>query len=309
MINHARAAAGRANRPGHGPAHQGRPVKRKRHDATNARGAGSDSPPASSVRVVPVPDQGIEAVAGRAVRGPFPRHAHRRLVVGVVDDGERFVALEGAEHRVGPGELFVIPAGRGHACRSGRDGHGYRLVCLPPGVRPELDAVCSPRVRSPEAARAMDALFALLPPSPATLPRRETLVPELLDLVARAADIGPATPPQPPHAGVERAARAIAADPAAPHSLDDLAAVAQLSKYHLHRLFVSGTGVSPADFRLHCRVRLALELLSRGTPLAETALACGFADQSHFTKAFSRAVGAPPGRFVRDNPPGDDERG
>jgi AraC-like DNA-binding protein len=34
-------------------------------------------------------------------------------------------------------------------------------------------------------------------------------------------------------------------------------------------------------------------------PLAETALAAGFADQAHFTRAFKAAFGMTPGRYVK----------
>lgn len=259
--------------------------------------------PQSSVRVIPVPDQGLRAVAGRDVAGDFPRHVHRSLVVGLVDEGVRLVSMDGAQTSVPVGDLFVIPPGRGHACRTGGGPHSYRLLCLPAGVRPDLADLRTPAVNCPEAARLMDRFFGLLPPGPETLERRERLLPALLDLVADAAPRRGREPEPPLHRSVRRAALAIETDPAGEHSLDDLARVARLSKFRLQRLFVSGTGMSPADFRLHCRIRLALELLEQGTPLAETALACGFADQSHFTKAFSRAVGAPPGRFLRDNPP------
>ena len=44
-------------------------------------------------------------------------------------------------------------------------------------------------------------------------------------------------------------------------------------------------------------------LLGSALSLAEVALACGFADQSHFTRVFTRTVGTSPGawRRVRNN--------
>jgi AraC-like DNA-binding protein len=41
----------------------------------------------------------------------------------------------------------------------------------------------------------------------------------------------------------------------------------------------------------------ALGLLRQGMSVAEAAVAIGFTDQSHFTKHFKRAYGAPPGRW------------
>ncbi len=34
-------------------------------------------------------------------------------------------------------------------------------------------------------------------------------------------------------------------------------------------------------------------------PLADIAAACGFADQSHFTRVFARSMGTPPGSWRR----------
>jgi AraC-like DNA-binding protein len=49
------------------------------------------------------------------------------------------------------------------------------------------------------------------------------------------------------------------------------------------------------------RIDRAKALLTEaGLNLAEIALACGFADQSHFTATFRKIVGATPGSFRRD---------
>jgi AraC family transcriptional regulator len=48
------------------------------------------------------------------------------------------------------------------------------------------------------------------------------------------------------------------------------------------------------------RVKRAKDLL-RGTkrPIADIAVACGFADQSHLTRVFSKAFGISPGAWRR----------
>ncbi|WP_349768815.1 helix-turn-helix domain-containing protein [Tardiphaga sp. 37S4] len=49
------------------------------------------------------------------------------------------------------------------------------------------------------------------------------------------------------------------------------------------------------------RVELARNLLMKtDMPLADVAQACGFADQSHFTRIFSAATGLPRGLAPRD---------
>lgn len=84
-------------------------------------------------------------------------------------------------------------------------------------------------------------------------------------------------------------------------SLDDLAAVAGLSKYHFARSFKAATGMPPHRFVLERRVRRAKTLL--GDPdltIAEVALASGFASQEHLTSSFRRLLDTTPARYRRD---------
>jgi AraC-like DNA-binding protein len=47
------------------------------------------------------------------------------------------------------------------------------------------------------------------------------------------------------------------------------------------------------------RLDFARNRLGDGTPLAELALAAGFADQAHFTRMFRSAFGLTPGHYSR----------
>jgi AraC-like DNA-binding protein len=48
------------------------------------------------------------------------------------------------------------------------------------------------------------------------------------------------------------------------------------------------------------RIESAKLIMRQGhSSLAEIAIRCGFADQSHFTRAFSRETGASPGQWRR----------
>jgi AraC family transcriptional regulator len=81
-------------------------------------------------------------------------------------------------------------------------------------------------------------------------------------------------------------------------SLQDLATVAGLSTSHFIRAFRQSEGMTPHRYLLCRRVRRALGLLAETEmPLAEIAVASGFADQSHFCRQFRRFVGAPPSRY------------
>ncbi|MCC8954188.1 helix-turn-helix transcriptional regulator [Bradyrhizobium sp. Pear77] len=83
--------------------------------------------------------------------------------------------------------------------------------------------------------------------------------------------------------------------------LKDLADVANLSPFHFSRAFRKSTGEPPHRFVRGCRLEKAKQLLIEGdASLAEISLICNFSSQSSFTRAFTRAFGAPPGTFRKD---------
>ncbi len=83
-------------------------------------------------------------------------------------------------------------------------------------------------------------------------------------------------------------------------SLDEVARAVGASAYHLARLFGRHTGFTLHGYRTRMRLLHALDRLeeSRGS-LTDLALELGYSSQSHFTDAFRRAFGAPPGSVGR----------
>jgi AraC-like DNA-binding protein len=78
-------------------------------------------------------------------------------------------------------------------------------------------------------------------------------------------------------------------------SASDVADACQLSRSHFIRSFKEATGQTPHQWLQGRRVERAVALLRESMlPLAEIASLCGFADQSHFTRVFTRAVGTTP---------------
>ena len=82
-------------------------------------------------------------------------------------------------------------------------------------------------------------------------------------------------------------------------TLEQMAAVAGVSTYHLAHQFKRATGLPPYQYVIMRRVERAEQLLQARTDLslAEIAARAGFPDQSVFCRHFKRLVGATPGRF------------
>ena len=82
--------------------------------------------------------------------------------------------------------------------------------------------------------------------------------------------------------------------------LKEVARECCLSVSHFSRAFRRTMGVAPHNWLLIRRVEVAKEKLrSTQLSLAEVALACGFADQSHLTRVFTGMVGVSPGAWRR----------
>ncbi|MCP3387177.1 helix-turn-helix transcriptional regulator [Bradyrhizobium sp. CCGB12] len=78
-------------------------------------------------------------------------------------------------------------------------------------------------------------------------------------------------------------------------TLEQLAAVAGLSRMHFAAQFRAAVGMRPHEYLLKRRIERAQELLRRAdVSLVDTALTVGFQTQAHFTTVFKRFVGDTP---------------
>lgn len=83
-------------------------------------------------------------------------------------------------------------------------------------------------------------------------------------------------------------------------SIAEIADACQLSRSYFIHAFRETIGVTPHQWLTSQRLERARALLMDvQRPLADIAMVCGFADQSHFTRVFSRATGTPPGTWRR----------
>ena len=98
----------------------------------------------------------------------------------------------------------------------------------------------------------------------------------------------------------KRAEEMLAANLAAEVPLTRIAAECQLSTSHFSRAFRQSTGLPPHRWLLKLRVDKAKSLLRESAlSLTDVARDCGFADQRHSTRVFTRWVGQGPGAWRR----------
>ena len=249
-----------------------------------------------------------------AVKNPhaFPNHTHDYFTVVVMEvDGCYSQGPRREASLVRAGQLCLINPGQVH---SGVPPTGarpsYRNFYVEPGwmrgvatETTERDAV-SPEfahliAAQPEATRALQRVSRLMARGGDLLEKESCLIEAFTLLLARHGN-APARLPRP---GREHRAMRLVQDCLASRleekvSLEELASLAGLSRYHLLRVFKRATGLTPHAFHTQLRIVQAKALVRQGLPFVEVAAATGFVDQSHFTTTFRQFVGATPGQYA-----------
>ena len=84
----------------------------------------------------------------------------------------------------------------------------------------------------------------------------------------------------------------------------ELADMLGVTDCHLIRCFKAGTGLSPGQYLVRTRVRVAkLLLIHRGYSIEATAQMVGFSGANYFCKVFRRATGLSPGAYRTQHSP------
>ncbi|REH54117.1 transcriptional regulator GlxA family with amidase domain [Kutzneria buriramensis] len=105
-------------------------------------------------------------------------------------------------------------------------------------------------------------------------------------------------PRNPRSEAVRQVMDAIVADPAGPHRLEDLAAMANLSGRHLTRLFTAEIGSTPAEFVDSVRVEAARALLEGGSDAVDlVARRVGLGSAESLRRLFLRTLAVTPSAY------------
>jgi AraC-like DNA-binding protein len=232
----------------------------------------------------------------------LPRHCHQHGYFCLVRSGG-YTETYGARRRTcGPLTVAFHPPGEVHSQRFGEHEVSSFNVEVRPGWARRLHEAAGVLDRpaefqgGPPADLALRLFREFRQPDPFSALVVEGLV---LELVGTAARIGQAAPPgaSPPH-WLARVREALHARFTEPLTLAALAELAGVHPVHLAATFRRHTGCTVGQYLRRLRVDEARRLLlDSDAPLAEVALAAGFADQSHLTRLFKRQVGLTPAAF------------
>ncbi|MGC1309352.1 MAG: AraC family transcriptional regulator [Phormidesmis sp.] len=245
---------------------------------------------------------------------PIPSHSHEEYQFALSLDHQGEYTYRGEVHQIPMGRLSIVHSGEVHAPSdrpSLNEPAHFAMAHIHPKWLNKVAAEISGKPNSApffSAVLPQDALLnrSFLELSTACEQKSSQLEQDvalwdfLSYLIGRYALDRPATVPSKP----ARKAVVLARDYLRAHysddvSLDHLAAVAGISRFHFCRLFRQEIGVSASTYQTQLRLAEARRLLAQGHLISETAISTGFYDQSHFGRHFKRHVGTTPAKYTR----------
>lgn len=254
-------------------------------------------------------DPALPFIEARAVQDGrhvcYDKHSHAHFSIGAITGGHSHYLNQRSRQEVGPGSLVLMNPEEVHACNPIADQPwSYLMFYLDTdwlrsqqeeaGLGSEFRPFDMTASRDPLLYQGLQHLHHQLVQAPDPLAREVACHLFSRQLLAR---LTPARWDDRPPQHLQRAAELMQDDSASPLSLSQLSAVAGLTPSHFVRAFSQHYGMTPHAYLLDRRIRHARTLLKQGQPLAEVALASGFADQAHFQRQFKRRVAATPGQY------------
>lgn len=251
---------------------------------------------------------GVEVRSGVAVKEPYPRHWHEEYQFCFIQDGGGELIYRGMAHSTPANSLFIVHPGEVHSNQT-ETGCSFRSLYVEPVFIKQTTAGMTsyteplPFFRNPilidlDVKQQYLALHRALEMNANALECETALLELLATLLARFAE-GPHAfeVDGSEHVAVTRARDYIAECFEHNISLSELAALANLSPFHLHRVFTNQVGMSPHAFLVQVRVARSKKLIRSGMALSDVAQRVGFADQSHLNRHFKRLLKITPGQY------------
>jgi len=255
--------------------------------------------------------KGISLFKAQFKRFAFSKHTHDGFAIGVIEQGAQQFFHKGTTYTAPQGTIITVNPEEVHDGRAATPyGYQYRMAYIHPevvseiltalfGSRSEAVFFNSPVTADAElAAHLRRSLQNWEQPTASQLEKQTELIRIVAKLFQRhAKPYRFAEKPLKNDRAVQTAIAYINAHAEKDISLEDIATVTRISRFHLLRLFKATTGLPPHAYLIQRRLELARKAIEQGAPLVEVAVASGFADQSHLTRHFKKAFGVTPGQF------------
>lgn len=250
--------------------------------------------------------EGLELLSASNITHDYPRHIHEAYGIVMMERGQEISRTRAGTFTASSGELMLLNADEAHTSRS--INAQYHMMSIPQTVFLRLASQATERsvdsfrflepvVRDRTLYRSLLNLHLALRESDSSLEQQSSFVSTITTLLAHC------KPDLSRSVGREVRRIKVVRDYVREHyaeniSLITLSSVADLTGFHLVRVFREHVGVPPHEYQTHIRVNKAKVLLRSGYSIADAALMVGFCDQSHLSRNFRRITGMTPGYYA-----------
>jgi AraC-like DNA-binding protein len=196
----------------------------------------------------------------------FPLHFHKRLCVGKVLAGRKYINMSGHEKRISKNEIFIIPPYTAHSCKA--DGNvSYMIFCCS-----EIDNLEMLSCGADYLKIDLRAMINLIDNACNNIFFKSSVTRYLIKYLEEN------------YSGNIK--------------IDELAKRLGYSKYYILHLFKKEVGISLRQYVIQLKIKAA-KRKNRADNLSNTALENGFFDQSHFIKQFKKYEGVTPKEYYK----------
>ena len=255
---------------------------------------------------------GLELRSGVDVSEPYPRHWHEEYQFCLIQAGGGELHYRGTRHNTPSASLFIVHPGEVHSNHT-ETGCSFRSIYTEPelirrissdaaGFQQNLPFFPNPMILDKEIIADYLSLHYSRENSTTLLARESAMLEMLTKLITRYAKEKPTlTTSRKEHKAVKAVREYIIENYNRNFSLAELSRLANLSAYHLTRVFTKEIGMPPHAFQTQVRIAKAKKLIRDGLPLSFVAVRTGFADQSHFMRHFRRLLKITPGEYLKNS--------
>ncbi|MBP9022549.1 MAG: helix-turn-helix domain-containing protein [Spirochaetes bacterium] len=210
----------------------------------------------------------------------FPLHIHERIIAGFVSSGKVILSFEEESYELSSGDAYIIFPFTPHSAKTFDEA---AIVVIT--FAQNSDILCRTRKKYlilKDIAGKYPSIYNKNIPDAALI---EQILIEQVEPSYSFKDTDS-----------ERIRNIISENYSEKNTLEDVS-VCGKSRFSVLRSFRRDFGVTPSVYHILVRIRKAKVMMLEGRSLIETALDCGFCDQSHFNRTFKKYTGLTPEEF------------
>ena len=233
----------------------------------------------------------------------YPRHLHEELCIAIINRGRESHICRGNRYDAVSGDLLVLNAEEAHESRS--KGVDYKAIQINPRTfarlwpdEKQVPFFAEPVISDADLFHSFSHLYSTLASHCSPLEQEAELI-STVELLLNRQDQKRTLKGVVEPRSVKLIRDYLRAHYAENISLSDLASIADLSPFHLVRVFSSKVGVPPHEYQTQVRITHAQQMMRKGRSISEAAIETGFFDQSHFSRHFKRITGLTPRTYLQ----------